>query len=79
MGISVSEFIRKWQRAALTERSASQQHFLDLCELLDLAHRRMGEAVFAAYGWPPDLSDGEILEHLLALNQERAPLRGRNG
>ena len=29
------EFIRKWQASTLTERSASQQHFLDLCELLD--------------------------------------------
>src|SRR3990172_2380722 len=28
------EFISKWQRANLTERSACQQHFLDLWELL---------------------------------------------
>ena len=28
------QFIAKWQRAKLTERSACQQHFLDLCELL---------------------------------------------
>ncbi len=28
------EFIIKWQRANLSERSAAQQHFLDLCELL---------------------------------------------
>jgi len=28
------EFITKWQRANLSERSACQQHFLDLCELL---------------------------------------------
>ena len=28
------EFIAKWQRANLTERSAYQQHFLDLCDLL---------------------------------------------
>ncbi len=31
------QFIAKWQRANLTERSASQQHFLDLCELLSQA------------------------------------------
>ena len=30
------------------------------------------EAVFAAYGWPGDLSDEEILERLLVLNLERA-------
>ena len=28
------DFIAKWQRANLSERSAAQQHFLDLCELL---------------------------------------------
>ena len=28
------EFIAKWQQVALSERSACQQHFLDLCELL---------------------------------------------
>ncbi|MGD0383660.1 MAG: type IIL restriction-modification enzyme MmeI, partial [Thermoguttaceae bacterium] len=28
------EFITKWQRANLSERSACQQHFLDLCDLL---------------------------------------------
>ena len=39
---------------------------------LDLAHRELDEAVFAAYGWPPDLTDDQILERLLALNLERA-------
>ena len=28
------EFIAKWKRSQLSERSAAQQHFLDLCELL---------------------------------------------
>jgi len=50
---------------------------------LDLAHRRLDEAVFDAYGWPHDLSDEEILERLLALNLERAAggrsLAGRLG
>ena len=39
---------------------------------LDLAHRKLDAAVFAAYGWPVDLSDEELLEKLLALNLERA-------
>ncbi len=39
---------------------------------LDLVHKRLDEAVFAAYGWKSDLSDEEILEKLLALNLERA-------
>ena len=39
---------------------------------LDNAHRKLDEAVFAAYGWPADLSDDDILARLLALNLERA-------
>ena len=39
---------------------------------LDNAHRKLDAAVFAAYGWPADLSDDEILARLLALNLERA-------
>ena len=36
------------------------------------AHRRLDEAVFAAYGWPPDLSDDDLLARLLELNLSRA-------
>ncbi len=36
------------------------------------AHRKLDEAVFAAYGWPATLTDAELLEHLLALNHARA-------
>jgi len=36
------------------------------------AHRRLDEAVFAAYGWAADLSDDEILAKLLELNLARA-------
>jgi type II restriction/modification system DNA methylase subunit YeeA len=36
------------------------------------AHRKLDEAVFAAYGWPLTLSETELLEHLLALNHQRA-------
>ena len=39
---------------------------------LDLAHKKLDAAVAAAYGWPADLSDEQILEKLLALNLERA-------
>ena len=41
---------------------------------LDLAHRRLDDAVLDAYGWPHDLGDEEILGQLLALNHERAGL-----
>jgi hypothetical protein len=39
---------------------------------LDLAHKKLDAAVAAAYGWPADLSDEQVLEKLLALNLERA-------
>jgi hypothetical protein len=39
---------------------------------LDLAHKKLDAAVAAAYGWPVDLADEQILERLLALNLERA-------
>ena len=49
---------------------------------LDLTHRDLDAAVFAAYGWPADMTDDQVLERLLALNLSRstasaaAPLRG---
>jgi hypothetical protein len=39
---------------------------------LDLAHKKLDAAVAAAYGFPVDLTDEQILERLLALNLERA-------
>jgi len=39
---------------------------------LDNAHLDLDGAVAAAYGWPTDLSDEQILVRLFALNQERA-------
>ena len=32
--MDISQFIAKWQRAELKERSAAQEHFLDLCHLV---------------------------------------------
>ena len=37
---------------------------------LRLAHEGLDEAVSAAYGWPADLTDGEIVARLLRLNME---------
>ncbi len=41
-------------------------------DLLNDAHEAIDDAVFAAYGWPTELSDDEILERLLKLNQKRS-------
>jgi type II restriction/modification system DNA methylase subunit YeeA len=39
---------------------------------LENAHRDLDAAVAAAYGWPADISEDDVLVHLLALNLERA-------
>jgi hypothetical protein len=45
---------------------------------LDLAHKKLDQAVLDAYAWPHDLTDDQILERLLILNLERAA-RSREG
>jgi type II restriction/modification system DNA methylase subunit YeeA len=47
-------------------------------EWLANAHRALDQAVFAAYGWPTNLTDQEILARLLALNHERAPRQSKS-
>jgi type II restriction/modification system DNA methylase subunit YeeA len=36
------------------------------------AHKRLDRAVLAAYGWPGDITEDDLLKNLLALNHERA-------
>ena len=43
----------------------------DLPVWLELSHKSLDAVVFAAYGWSPDLSDGEIVARLLGLNLGR--------
>lgn len=59
--MNAAEFVAKWRRVELKESAAAKEHFAD-------AHRKLDEAVFAAYGWPADLPDAALLEKLLALN-----------
>lgn len=46
---------------------------------LQNAHERLDRAVLAAYGWPAEISDEDILKNLLALNRERSKARSRAG
>lgn len=46
---------------------------------LDLAHKKLDDAVFAAYGWKPGMTDDDILAALLALNLERAKSAEEHG
>lgn len=49
-----------------------QIHDAGLVSVLRQLHDDLDAAVFAAYRWPPTLTDAEILERLVALNAERA-------
>ena len=40
--------------------------------ILRALHDELDAAVFAAYGWPADLTDEEILGNVVALNAQRA-------
>jgi hypothetical protein len=42
------------------------------------AHAKLDASVAAAYGWPADLSEDEIIARLLALNLERAAEEAKN-
>jgi hypothetical protein len=55
----------------MTEKERSI-HDKGLVTLLKKHHDDLDSAVFAAYGWPENLTNEEILEKLVALNLERA-------
>ncbi|HEX6441821.1 MAG TPA: class I SAM-dependent DNA methyltransferase, partial [Stellaceae bacterium] len=55
----------------LTDRER-EVHDRGLVAVLQQLHDDLDRAVFAAYGWPADLSDDELLSRLVALNRERA-------
>jgi hypothetical protein len=52
-------------------------HDRGLVSTLKSLHDDLDAAVSAAYGWPVNLSDAEILERLVALNAERAAEEAR--
>ncbi len=63
---------RDAQCAAKLKRRALTNLYNERPAWLDLAHKKLDAAVAAAYGWPADLTDEQILDRLLALNLERA-------
>jgi hypothetical protein len=52
-------------------------HEQGLCSVLKDLHDRLDAAVAAAYGWPLELPDDELLARLVALNAERAAEEAR--
>ena len=61
--------VRAGEELSETERDI---HDRGLVGLLRQLHDDLDHAVFAAYGWPADLSDDDLLARLVALNRERA-------
>ena len=55
----------------LTE-AEQEVHEMGCIGVLDYLHQRLDQAVAAAYGWPNDLSDAQIVDRLIVLNQHRA-------
>jgi type II restriction/modification system DNA methylase subunit YeeA len=49
MPIDLLNFVRKWNASTLTEKSAAQQHFRDLCEVLDVPHPTQTDEIGANY------------------------------
>ena len=43
--MTIAQFIAKWKKAELKERAAAQEHFLDLCHLV-----QVDAAVSASFG-----------------------------
>lgn len=60
----------------LTDREKSI-HERGLVSVVKGVHDRLDASVIEAYGWPPDISNDEILERLVALNKERASEESR--
>src|SRR5436305_844237 len=52
-------------------------HEQGLISILLQLHNELDAAVAAAYGWPANLTEEEILEKLVALNKERAAEEAR--
>jgi hypothetical protein len=76
MGIGTVKYPRLVPKDATAARELKKRTLTNLYNerpaWLANVHRKLDEAVFAAYGWSPDISNDELLAKLLALNLERA-------
>lgn len=75
-GIGTARYIRLLPRDEDSEQQLKKRTLTNLYNerpaWLDQAHVRLNEAVFAAYGWSPDLSDDEVISKLLEMNLDSA-------
>lgn len=65
---NVLEKLKSGEALTAKEKTIHEQ---GLVSVLKQLHDDLDAAVFAAYGWPSDLTDEDILERLVALNLER--------
>src|SRR5690606_38854590 len=71
---NVLEKLRSGEALSAKEQKTHEQGLVSI--LLQL-HTELDAAVAAAYGWPANLPEEEILERLVALNKERAAEEAR--
>lgn len=75
-GIGTVRYPQTWPKDAACEAKLKKRTLTALYNerpaWLDNVHKKLDAAVAAAYGWPADLTDAQILERLLALNIEEA-------
>ncbi|WP_425617807.1 class I SAM-dependent DNA methyltransferase [Anatilimnocola sp. NA78] len=71
---NVLEKLRSGEALSAKDKTIHDQ---GLVSVLRQIHDDLDAAVFAAYGWPADLTDEQILERLVALNAERAAEEAR--
>ena|SRR5579862_3772792 len=71
-GIGTVRYPRLVPRKATNAKDLAARTLTNLYNLrpawLDMAHKRLDAAVCAAYGFDPEISDGELLARLLAIN-----------
>jgi type II restriction/modification system DNA methylase subunit YeeA len=56
MPLSVPDFVKRWKINSLSERSGSQSHFIDLCDMLGQPHPAAADAVGERYAFDKPLT-----------------------
>lgn len=69
---AIYNVLQKLRTAEPLDDKDREIHDEGLVTVLSELHDDLDRAVFDAYGWPRDLSEAQVLERLVALNQERA-------
>jgi hypothetical protein len=75
--MNVPEFQAKWRGATLKERSAAQEHFLDLCRLLGMPTPAEGDKTGACYAFELQRPFARVSTNLVGWRCEVAQATGR--